>query len=150
MTRKSAIRTLAALATAGVLAAGTGAALAATNSPNKVWGGMMGGTGNTSMMGTVADYLGLTSSELLTRLRGGSSLIEVAASQGKSVSGLKDVMLQAMKEYLDGTSLTAAQKSSMISHMRGSLMAMLNAQHSPSSGNSGFRGMMSSNWGNSY
>ena len=59
-------------------------------------------------------------------------------------------MLQAMKEYLDGTSLTAAQKSSMISHMRGSLMAMLNAQHSPSSGNSGFRGMMSSNWGNSY
>ena len=185
ISRRSAIGALAALATAGLLAAGAGAAIAANNSSNNQWGammggsrtgvGMMGGTGNgyglsimggtsngyglgmmggpngTSMMDPVADYLGLSTTDLQAQLRSGSSLADIAASQGKSVSGLKDVILRAMQQYLDGTSLTALQKSRMVEHMRASVTSMLDLRHATgASGTSGFRGMMGGNWGNSY
>ncbi len=184
MNRKAALRTMAALATAGVLAAGTGVAIAATSSSNNPWGtmmggsrtgfgmmggtgngyglGMMGGTGNGyglgmmgglnggAMMTSVADYLGLPTADLLTQLRSGSSLADIAASQGKSVSGLKDIMLRGMQQYLDGGSLTASQRSSMLAHMRASVTVMLNAKHASGTNGSGFRGMMGGNWGNSY
>ena len=172
MNRKAALRTMAALATAGVLAAGTGVAIAATSSSNNPWGtmmggsrtgfGMIGGTGNGyglgmmgglnggAMMTSVADYLGLPTADLLTQLRSGSSLADIAASQGKSVSGLKDIMLRGMQQYLDGGSLTASQRSSMLAHMRASVTVMLNAKHASGTNGSGFRGMMGGNWGNSY
>ena len=184
ISRRSAIGALAALATAGLLAAGAGTAIAANNSSNNQWGAMMGGsragfgmmrgTGNgyglgmmggtssgyglgmmggpngTSMMNPVADYLGLSTTDLLAQLRSGSSLADIAASQGKSVSGLKDALLRAMQQFLDGTSLTASQKSSMLAHMRASVTAMLNANHGSGANSSGFRGMMGGNWGNSY
>lgn len=172
ITRKSAIRTLTAVVTAGVIAAGTGAAIAANNTSNNSWRGMMGGSRTgTSMMGAygtangyglgmmrgandnqmmkpVADYLGLSTTDLVAQLRAGSSLAGVADSQGKTTSGLKNVMLRAMQEYLGTTSITSSQKSSMLSHMRASIDAMLNANHTSNSG-TGFRGMMGGNWMNS-
>ena len=52
-----------------------------------------------------AKYLGLTQEQLLTQLRDGKSLAEVAKAQGKSVDGLKQAILSAMtadlKEHVD-------------------------------------------------
>lgn len=172
--RKSAIRTLTALVTAGLIAAGTGAAIAANNTSNNSWAGMLGGSRTgTSMMGAygspngyglgmmsgfngngnqmmkpVADYLSLSTSDLLAQLRAGSSLADIATSQGKTASGLKDVMLRAMQQYLDRTTTTSSQKSSRLSHMRASIDAMLNSDHMSNSG-TGFRGMMGGNATNS-
>ena len=111
--------------------------------------GMMRGLNSTAMMNGVAEYLGLSTSDLLAQLRGGSSLADIAANQGKSAAGLKDVMLRAMQQYLDRTSLTTAQRSHLLTQMRSHLPSMLNAKHAYGS-TAGFRGMMGGNWGDSY
>ena len=48
-----------------------------------------------------ASYLGLTRSEIETRLRNGNSLAAIAKAEGKSVSGLVDAMYDAAKKHLD-------------------------------------------------
>ena len=52
-----------------------------------------------------AKYLGLTQEQLLTQLRDGKSLADVAKAQGKSVDGLKQAILSALtadlKEHVD-------------------------------------------------
>jgi hypothetical protein len=45
---------------------------------------------------TAADYLGLSVDQLIEQLRTGKSLAEVASAQGKSVSGLKQKLVDAM------------------------------------------------------
>ncbi len=187
ITRKSALGTIAALATAGLLAVGTGAAVAANNSSNSPWGNMMGGgrtgfgmmgglgAGNgfglgswcgsgggdwygprmlgglnsRPMMTAVADYLGLSTADLVAQLQGGSSLADIATNQGKSAAGLKDVMLRAMQQYLDGTSLSSSRKSALLAQLRTHLPAMLDAKHAYGNA-AGFRGMMGGSWGDSY
>lgn len=52
-----------------------------------------------------AKYLGLTQEQLLTQLRDGKSLADIAKAQGTSVDGLKQAMLSALtaelKEHVD-------------------------------------------------
>jgi hypothetical protein len=52
-----------------------------------------------------AKYLGLTQEQLLTQLRDGKSLADIAKAQGKSVDGLKQAILSALtadlKEHVD-------------------------------------------------
>src|SRR6266702_4080973 len=48
----------------------------------------------------IADYLGLTTTQLGTELRSGKTLVEIATEQGKSVSGLEDAILAAAKANL--------------------------------------------------
>ena len=48
-----------------------------------------------------AKYLGLTDAQLLTRLRSGRSLAQVAADQNKSVDGLKNALDAEFKKQLD-------------------------------------------------
>ena len=52
-----------------------------------------------------AKYLGLTQEQLLTQLRDGKSLADIAKAQGKSVDGLKQAILADLtadlKEHVD-------------------------------------------------
>jgi hypothetical protein len=50
---------------------------------------------------TAADYLGLSVDELTQELRAGKSLAEIASEHGKSVSGLKQALIQAATADLD-------------------------------------------------
>lgn len=44
-------------------------------------------------LGTAAEYLGLTETELFTELEAGKSLADIAAEQGKTTEGLVDALL---------------------------------------------------------
>ena len=48
-----------------------------------------------------AKYLGLSRSELMTRLRNGNTLAAIAKAEGKSVPGLVDAMYDMAKMHLD-------------------------------------------------
>jgi hypothetical protein len=50
---------------------------------------------------TAADYLGLSVDELMSELRAGKSLAEIASAQGRSVSGLKRALIEAAKADLE-------------------------------------------------
>jgi hypothetical protein len=66
--------------------------------------GPMGGPGFGHEMrglGAAADYLGLSQSELLTKLQNGKSLADIAKDQGKSVDGLVQALVDDAKKHLD-------------------------------------------------
>jgi len=48
-----------------------------------------------------SSFLGLSTSDLLRRLRSGASLADVAAAQGVSLEGLEQVLLANLKRDLD-------------------------------------------------
>jgi hypothetical protein len=48
-----------------------------------------------------SEYLGLSTSDLLQRLRSGASLADVAAAKGVSVEGLQEELLANLKRDLD-------------------------------------------------
>ena len=54
-----------------------------------------------SKLDTAAGYLGLSESQLVTKLQSGQSLADVAKAQGKSVDGLKQALIADAKEKLD-------------------------------------------------
>jgi hypothetical protein len=99
-------RTRVVLAVFGVLAlAGGGTALAAKgkgNSP-RLRAGFVGHKfhGHGQLLQTAASYLGLAPTDLATRLRGGTTLAQIAgATQGKTVQGLVDALVTAEKRAL--------------------------------------------------
>ena len=61
-----------------------------------------------------ASFLGVTEAELRTQLEAGKSLADVAAAEGKSVAGLKAVLVKAVEkelgEAVDAGRLTEAQR----------------------------------------
>jgi polyhydroxyalkanoate synthesis regulator phasin len=121
------LRSRTTLATAGAvfaLAAGGGGALAA--------GGLGGGSGPGGPPGStaIASYLGLTQAELRTQLESGKTLAQIAAAQGKSVTGLEDVMYADAKTHLDQAvadgKLTAAQEQTMLANLKSHLDDIVN------------------------
>jgi len=73
-------------------------------------------------MAAAAAYLGLTQSDLRTHLHSGQSLADVAAAQGKSVSGLADAVMAAMTTNSDAnTTLTAEEKAVHLALMKSHL-----------------------------
>ncbi len=159
MNRKGVTWAIAGLALTGALVGGAGIAVAATGTPQSSpspsststvdppyghMGGMNGmgdigemamAFGENSAMAAAADYLGLSLTDLRADLRSGTSLADVAAAQGKSVSGLKDAMIAAMTSHLDAnTTLTAEQKAAALATMKSHLDVMLTAIHSHGSG----------------
>jgi len=91
--------------------------------------------GENSAMAAAADYLGLSLTDLRAELRSGTSLADVAAAQGKSVSGLEDAMIAAMTSHLDAnTTLTAEEKAAALAAMKSHLDAVVTATPSSASG----------------
>ena len=138
LNRKSVTLGLVTLGLVGGLA-GAGAAWAATSptpATNSAATGPMGNGhcrgmtgsmfGENSPMAAAASYLGLSTTDLRTQMQSGKSLADIAKAQGKSVAGLKDAMVTAMKRNLDAnTTLTAQQKADMLAEMKEHLDAML-------------------------
>jgi hypothetical protein len=71
----------------------------------------------------VAEYLGLSETELLEQLAGGKSLAEIAEAFGKSVDGLKqailDVARSALDEAVEKGLLTQEQADSILERLEG-------------------------------
>jgi len=137
---------LAGLAVTGVLAgavAGGGVALASAGSartpavttaaqPASGWcdggpGDMHGmWSGQQPVLTAAAGYLGVSQSQLLSQLRAGKSLADVAKAQDKSVTGLKNAILTAMTSSINAsTRLSAAQKTAMINEVKSHLDAIV-------------------------
>ena len=71
--------------------------------------------GHGGLFEAATTYLGLDRAALVQKLRGGSSLAEIAVSQGKTRAGLKAALLDAVKAKLDARPrLTAAQKAAVL------------------------------------
>src|SRR5262249_18480103 len=73
-------------------------------------------------LGAAADYLGLSQSELLTKLQSGKTLADIAKDQKKSVDGLVDALVADAKSHLDQAvkdgKLTQAQADQLLSDIR--------------------------------
>ncbi|MBO3752229.1 hypothetical protein J5X84_39750 [Streptosporangiaceae bacterium NEAU-GS5] len=149
LNRKNMTVGVAGLGLVGILAGGASVAAAASRSADApapspttstcpyagTWGvafgmhGMAGYAG--SPISAAASYLGLSQTDLQARLRAGESLADVAKAQGKTVSGLEDAMLAAIRRNLDadGTTLTRGQKDAIYDHMKSRIDIMVNAAH---------------------
>jgi type II secretory pathway pseudopilin PulG len=88
------------------------------------------GGGPAEAMASAADYLGLSTDQLLTRLRNGQSLADIAKAQGKSVSGMKSAMLADATSRLEAAvksgDMTEAQKNQILDMLRSNADAILN------------------------
>lgn len=77
-----------------------------------------------------ATYLGLTDTQLGSRLRSGKSLADIAAQQRKSVSGLEGAIRAAVKSDLDSAvkagRLTQAQENEILGRLDSRLSKLVN------------------------
>ncbi len=77
-----------------------------------------------------AKYLGLTDAQLLTQLRSGKSLAQIATAQNKSVSGLTSTLKADIKTRLDkavaAKNLTSAQEQKILSRLDQRLNTLVN------------------------
>lgn len=95
-------------------------------------GGMMGGWGGpgNSMMQTVADTLGLTPTELVTELRAGKSVAEVAAEKNVEMATLVNAILTPRTEQLNELvaegQLTQAEVDARITILKVDVVERLN------------------------
>ena len=88
----------------------------------------------------------LSRTDLQAHLQNGETIADVAAAQGKSVSGLEDAMVAALKANLDAnTTLTAQEKVADVALMRSHLHAMVSANDSSVHGS----GPMGAGWAGS-
>lgn len=147
--RKRVLVGAAGLGLVGALATG-GAALAATGSPGPSgpsgpsasatasgygpmagFAGMHGGMfGETPMLTTVAQYLGIGQTDLRAQLQTGKSLADVAQAQGKSVTGLEDAIIAAAKANIEAnTALSADQKTAILAQVQSRVATMVTADH---------------------
>ena len=94
------------------------------------------------VMKATAAYLGLSQAQLLSQLRSGKSLAEVATAQGKSVSGLKNAILAAATSQISAsTTLSATRKANLISELKSHLDAIVNMTYPGGPGALGGPGM---------
>ena len=99
-----------------------------------LFGGFRAGFGHFGFFGDLsaaAEYLGLTEAQLRSQLESGKSLAQVATAQGKSVSGLVDVLVNAAKQRLDRAvaagRLTQAQETEMLGGLRDRITNLVNS-----------------------
>ena len=85
-------------------------------------GGPGGHHGTPPFAAAVATYLGLTDAQVKTQLQSGKTLAEIAVAQGKTATGLQDVIVTAITADLDAAvtagKLTAAQETSMLAGLK--------------------------------
>jgi hypothetical protein len=91
----------------------------------------------------VASYLGLSETELRTQIESGKSLAQIATAQGKSVSGLKDVIYADAKSNLDQAvaagKLTGSQEQTMLADLKSHLDDIVNNTGPPDGKDVGVR-----------
>jgi hypothetical protein len=79
-----------------------------------------------------AKYLGLSASDLKTKLRDGQSLADVAKAQGKDVAGLQQAIVDATKADLDkgvaDKKLTQSQADDILAGVKDHVADMVNAK----------------------
>jgi hypothetical protein len=150
--RKGMLVGLTALVVAAAVAGGVGVAQAAagtaaptarpTRSAPHGYGGMHAMmAGQQTCLAAAADYLGLSQADLQAQLAAGRSLADVAAARGRSVSGLEDAMIAAVRSGLDADpTLTAAQRASILERMSGRIDAMVRSAHPAGIGGMGMMG----------
>jgi hypothetical protein len=129
-----------------IASAGAAVALAAGAGGSYAAGGLGGGSGpgDTGSEGiafevklggpadqaAVAAYLGLTKEQLRTQLESGKTLAQIATDQGKSVSGLEDIIYAQAKTNLDQAvadgKVTAAQEQTMLADLKSHLDDIVN------------------------
>jgi len=81
---------------------------------------------------TAADYLGLTRAQLMTELRDGKSLAQVAKAHGKSPDGLVDALTKQAEQKLDQAvkngRLTEAEKTEMLAGLKKRITDLVNGR----------------------
>ncbi len=89
------------------------------------------GLNGPGILSAAAEYLGLDAQALVDKLRSGQSLADVAKARGKSVDGLKQAILSAVKERLDAAvedgRLTASQAEEMADRFQSKLDDLVTA-----------------------
>ena len=79
------------------------------------------GFGVRGTLGAAASYLGLSDAQLLSDLRSGQTLAQIAKAQGKSVAGLEQAITAAIKARLDKAvaagRITQAQENKILSRI---------------------------------
>lgn len=100
--------------------------------------GRFGGLGLMVGPGAVpaaASYLGMTSEQLIQQLASGKSLAQIAASKGKSASGLEQAITTALKTKLDklvaAKMITSAQETQILNRLNARLSAEINRKGLP-------------------
>lgn len=108
--------------------------------------GPMGGPGPMGAMrglDAAASYLGLSQSELMTKLQSGKTLADIAKDQGKSVDGLIQALVDDAKTHLDQAvkdgHLTQAQADQFLGAIKQHITDFVNGK-APSGFGPGFRG----------
>ena len=83
-------------------------------------------------LAAAATYLGLSESDLRTKLKAGDSLADVAKAQGKDVSGLQDAIVAAQKAALDkavaAKKLTQSEADDILSGLKAHVRDLVNAK----------------------
>jgi hypothetical protein len=91
------------------------------------------GAGLMAGIDDVATYLGLKPAALVTQLRAGKSLADIAAAQGKTVSGLKTAITDAATKQLDAAvaagKLTKEQETKVLAGLSDHLDDIVNGTH---------------------
>jgi polyhydroxyalkanoate synthesis regulator phasin len=94
-----------------------------------------------------ASYLGLTESELQSKLAQGKTLAQIAKDEGKSVDGLVQALVEDAKKHLDEAvsqgRLTREQEQSILANLKEHVTALVNGQAPqgfPGRGGPGFGG----------
>ncbi len=79
-----------------------------------------------------ADYLGLSRADLLSQLRSGKTLADVARDRGKSVDGLVTALVNAVETQLDARvadgSLTKEQEQAIESNLKDRITKLVNGE----------------------
>ena len=95
-------------------------------------------------MEAAAAYLGLTTDQLLTRLRSGKTLAEIAMAHGKTPDGLKAALVAAARKDLDAAvaagKLTRSQADDILSSLQQRFDDVISGQ--PAFGRGWRRGVM--------
>lgn len=106
-------------------------------------GGRFGG-GAFGSLGAAATYLGVSSSELFSDLRGGKTLAALAKSKGKTASGLVDAMVasekQSLASELSSGRITQAQEQQRESSLQQQITSLVNNGFGAGRGFGGFGG----------
>jgi hypothetical protein len=97
-------RTVAIAIAVFALALGVGNAFAAGHGPGAARGGASSTASDDAHLGPISvasSFLGISTNDLLRRLRSGASLADVAAAEGASVKGLEQALLANLKSDLE-------------------------------------------------